>query len=59
MTGHPRHTQIAAALIRRGENVLLVQQQGPDDPEPLWALRGIPAAHPTIYTFGLQSEQYG
>ena len=36
----PFHLQVAAALIRRGDDVLLVQQQGPDDPEPLWALPG-------------------
>ena len=31
---------IAAALIRRGDEVLLVRQQGPDDPEAAWALPG-------------------
>ncbi len=40
MSGHPRHVQIAAALVRRGEDVLLVQQQGRDNPEPLWSLPG-------------------
>jgi ADP-ribose pyrophosphatase YjhB (NUDIX family) len=33
-------TQVVAALIRRGDAVLLVRQQGPDDPEPAWALPG-------------------
>jgi 8-oxo-dGTP diphosphatase len=31
---------IVAALIRRGEEVLLVRQQGPNDPAPCWALPG-------------------
>ncbi len=36
----PRHTQVGAALIRRGPNILLVQQQGANDPSPTWALPG-------------------
>ena len=36
----PQHIQIAVALIRRDDNILLVQQQGPDDPLPTWALPG-------------------
>ena len=28
------------ALVRRGDEVLLVQQQGPNDPGPTWALPG-------------------
>ncbi len=32
--------QIVAALIRRGDTVLLVREQGPDDPAPVWALPG-------------------
>lgn len=31
---------ITAALIRRGDAILLVRQQGPDDPCPYWALPG-------------------
>jgi 8-oxo-dGTP diphosphatase len=31
---------IVAALIRRGNEVLLVRQQGPNDPKPCWALPG-------------------
>lgn len=31
---------IASAVIRRGNEVLLVNQQGPGDPEPSWALPG-------------------
>ncbi len=31
---------IVAAIIRRGDEVLLVVQQGPDDPAPAWALPG-------------------
>jgi len=36
----PRHIQVGAALIRRGPHILLVQQQGPNDPAPTWALPG-------------------
>lgn len=39
-TNVPRQTQIGAALIRRGTDVLLVQQQGVHDPAPTWALPG-------------------
>jgi 8-oxo-dGTP diphosphatase len=31
---------VAAALVWRGDEVLLVCQQGPDDPRPNWALPG-------------------
>jgi 8-oxo-dGTP diphosphatase len=31
---------IVAAIVRRGDDVLLVFQQGPDDPVPSWALPG-------------------
>ncbi len=31
---------VVAALIRRGDDILLVQEQGPGDPEPLWMLPG-------------------
>jgi len=37
MHAHPV-TQVAAALIRRGDEVLLVRQQGPNDPASSWAL---------------------
>jgi ADP-ribose pyrophosphatase YjhB (NUDIX family) len=36
----PQIRQIAAALIWEGETILLVQQQGPDDSLPTWALPG-------------------
>jgi 8-oxo-dGTP diphosphatase len=29
-----------AAVIRRGDQVVLVRRQGPDDPDPVWALPG-------------------
>ena len=29
---------VIAAVVRRGNEVLLVKQQGPDDPAPNWAL---------------------
>jgi 8-oxo-dGTP diphosphatase len=29
---------VVAAVVRRGNEVLLVKQQGPDDPAPNWAL---------------------
>jgi 8-oxo-dGTP diphosphatase len=32
--------QFVAAILRRGTELLLVQQQGPDDPAPGWALPG-------------------
>lgn len=32
--------RIAAAVIRRGDSILLVEQQGPDDSAPSWALPG-------------------
>ncbi len=35
-----RTYQIVAALIRRGDEILLVQEQGPADPVPVWALPG-------------------
>ena len=31
---------IVSALVRRGEDLLLVEQQGPDDAEPSWMLPG-------------------
>ncbi|MEA2511283.1 MAG: 8-oxo-dGTP diphosphatase, partial [Thermomicrobiales bacterium] len=31
---------VVAALIRRGTDVLLVKQQGPEDPAPSWSLPG-------------------
>jgi 8-oxo-dGTP diphosphatase len=36
----PIHYTIVAALIRRNDGILLVRQQGTDDPEPKWALPG-------------------
>ena len=36
----PRSHLIAVALIRRDDEVLLVRQQGPDDPAPKWSLPG-------------------
>lgn len=36
----PRYTQVAAAVIWRGEELLLVRQQGTHDPAPSWALPG-------------------
>jgi 8-oxo-dGTP diphosphatase len=36
----PYVIEVVAALIRRGNEVLVVQQQGPDDPEPGWSLPG-------------------
>jgi 8-oxo-dGTP diphosphatase len=38
--GRPAIHQVAAALIRKGDDILLVQQQGPTDPFPTWALPG-------------------
>ena len=36
----PHTYTIAAALVRRGDEILLVREQGPDDPEPKWTLPG-------------------
>jgi 8-oxo-dGTP diphosphatase len=38
MARHIHH--LVAAVIRRGDEVLLVRQQGPDDPDAAWALPG-------------------
>ena len=35
-----RNIRIVAAVVEVGGEVLLVRQQGPDDPEPAWALPG-------------------
>lgn len=35
-----RQLQIVAAVVRQGDAILLVQQQGADDPRPTWALPG-------------------
>lgn len=35
-----RHVDVAVGLIRQGDQVLLVQQQGPDDPHPYWTVPG-------------------
>ena len=34
------HQHIVAALVERGEEILLVQHQAPRDPAPAWALPG-------------------
>ena len=34
------NVSVVAALIRHGEHILLVEQQGPDFPIPTWALPG-------------------
>ncbi len=34
------HRQVVAGLIRRDDEVLLVRQQGPNDPCPIWSLPG-------------------
>ncbi len=40
MTIRQHHHQIAAAVVQQGTEILLVQQQGPRDPAPFWALPG-------------------
>jgi 8-oxo-dGTP diphosphatase len=35
-----KHLFIVAGVIRRGDDLLLVQEQGPPDPIPFWALPG-------------------
>lgn len=39
MSNH-KHYRVAAGIVRQGDCLLLVRQQGPDDPEPTWALPG-------------------
>ena len=36
----PRTYQIAIGIVRRGDEVLMVRQQGPDDPQSYWVLPG-------------------
>jgi ADP-ribose pyrophosphatase YjhB (NUDIX family) len=40
MTNDERPMMIVAAIIRRGDEILLVEQQGKDDPVSSWALPG-------------------
>jgi 8-oxo-dGTP diphosphatase len=40
MTGRQKKHFIAAAVIWRGDEILLVEQQGPGDPKSAWALPG-------------------
>ncbi len=40
MTTQQHTLHIVAALLRRDDEILLVQQQGPRDPHPFWALPG-------------------
>jgi len=35
-----QHTQVASVIVRRAGQILLVEQQGPNDPTPYWALPG-------------------
>jgi 8-oxo-dGTP diphosphatase len=35
-----RITQIAIGILRRGDDLIMVQQQGPDDPYAYWVLPG-------------------
>lgn len=36
----PRTYHIAIGIVRRGDEVLMVRQQGPDDPQSYWVLPG-------------------
>lgn len=40
MASLPHHIQIAAAVIRQRDRILLVEQQGRADPLPTWSLPG-------------------
>lgn len=53
---HQQTYHVAVALIRRSDAVLLVQQQGPDDPAPTWALPGGVAEHGELLTEALVRE---
>jgi 8-oxo-dGTP diphosphatase len=35
-----QHLLVVAGVVRRGGDVLLVRQQGPDDPAPAWSVPG-------------------
>lgn len=47
---------VVAGLVRRGDEVLLVQQQGPGDPEPSWALPGGVVEPGELLTEALERE---
>ena len=47
---------IAVALIRRGDEVLLVRQQGPDNPASFWVLPGSIAEEDELLTEALARE---
>lgn len=53
---HRQTYHVAVALIRQGNTVLLVHQQGPDDPAPTWALPGGVAEHGELLTEALVRE---
>src|SRR5436190_21906690 len=48
--------QIAVALVRRRSEILLVRQQGPTDPEPVWALPGGVVQHGELVIEALARE---
>ncbi len=53
-----RFQQIAAALIRRDDQILLVQQQGPEDSVSSWALPGGVAEAGELITETLAREVF-
>ena len=56
-TNHPTHL-IVAGLLRRDDQVVLVRQQGPADPEPSWALPGGVVEWGEVLTEALAREVY-
>lgn len=49
-------SQIVAGIIRRGDEILLVEQQGPDNPTSMWALPGGRVEPGELLTEGLARE---
>ena len=47
---------MAAGIVRKGDHVLLVRQQGPTDPEPTWALPGGMVEDGELYSEALVRE---
>lgn len=56
MNGNQHSLLIAAALIWHNGELLLVKQQGPDDPEPTWALPGGVVKHGELLSQALARE---
>jgi len=58
MNPDPPSRIVVAALLRQGGDILLVNQQGPDDPTPSWALPGGVVEHDEPLGEALRREFY-